>query len=906
MKISRNKATATAIAVFMMVAMVGALLPSASAWNDATQAAVDAGMKWDFPGAENYDASATRLLLWERYGDHIPTYVYEVISPNPVGVGQDTSVIMFNPQVLHGAQYNNDLADAYEYTLELEKPSGEKVTLPSDGSTYKSDSTGSTFAHFIPDEVGNWTLTVTFHEMFYKWYDSSTFRDFYGVTFEPSTYSHTLTVQEEPVEREFQTQPLPSEFWLRPIEGQNTPWWQVASNWLRGPHDYDNGGSGNQYQPDGTGPRSGHILWTKQTEDGGLVGGANFSTPGEVFNAGHQYQTRFTRPIIMWGRLYYEVPIVFQGTGGGWMCVDLKTGEDYWDGPKDFGSSVVEFNFGGNIYRFYSAIGPEFGYYYDWDTRNDHGVMTPGWLFTSNYAQSIHPRYGIVGQLNLTDVPSGYEAIGPKGEHYRYVFDNAGSRFSPDYYLVEWNSSQVFTSNTGEINASIYRSNNIDWNVSASWMNDMSSVSTRAVQFNDILLGTNGSHPTGTSALQYEYPSPVTFWAVNLDPDSTQYDVGELMWMKNIDTVPDPADGSEWLLIRAAEGVFVMGHMPMRQWAGYSMYTGDKLWETDAAGEAAFNPFGYYSYPSLINTESSAIADGKFFTGGYTGAIHCYDLNNGSLLWRYEAPTYQPIFEYYTLMVGPIVDGMIYIGTHEHSADTPLFKGSKTRCLDIETGEPIWEMTGWAHPYTLAVADGCLVYWNNYDHQAYSVGKGPSSTTVAASPKVSVNGDSILVEGTVMDVSAGTTQPEQAARFPNGVPAVSDMSMSDWMAYVYMQKPRPTDTVGVNVTISVLDPNNNCYDIGTVTGDANGFYSGTFTPEVPGLYTVFTTFQGSESYWPSSAVTAINVEEAPAATPEPTPMPASMTDTYVLGIGAAAIIAIVVVGLVIILMLRRR
>jgi hypothetical protein len=31
-----------------------------------------------------------------------------------------------------------------------------------------------------------------------------------------------------------------------------------------------------------------------------------------------------------------------------------------------------------------------------------------------------------------------------------------------------------------------------------------------------------------------------------------------------------------------------------------------------------------------------------------------------------------------------------------------------------------------------------------------------------------------------------------------------------------------------------------------------------------------------------------------------------MTDTYVLGIGAAAIIAIVIIGLVIILMLRKR
>ena len=49
---------------------------------------------------------------------------------------------------------------------------------------------------------------------------------------------------------------------------------------------------------------------------------------------------------------------------------------------------------------------------------------------------------------------------------------------------------------------------------------------------------------------------------------------------------------------------------------------------------------------------------------------------------------------------------------------------------------------------------------------------------------------------------------------PHGVPAVSDDSMSAWMEYVYMQKPRPTDTIGVPVTISVIDANGNYRQIG--------------------------------------------------------------------------------------------
>jgi hypothetical protein len=163
-----------------------------------------------------------------------------------------------------------------------------------------------------------------------------------------------------------------------------------------------------------------------------------------------------------------------------------------------------------------------------------------------------------------------------------------------------------------------------------------------------------------------------------------------------------------------------------------------------------------------------------------------------------------------------------------------------------------------------------------------------------------------MVKGTVMDIAAGTQQNEQAARFPDGVPAVSDASMRDWMEYVYMQKPRPANATGVEVTLSVLDPNNNYYEIGTVTSDSTGMYKLLWEPLVPGEYTVIATFAGSEGYWPSYAETAIGVLEAPAATPAPTPTPAPLTDTYVAGFGIGIIIAVVAVGVVIVIFLRRK
>jgi len=195
---------------------------------------------------------------------------------------------------------------------------------------------------------------------------------------------------------------------------------------------------------------------------------------------------------------------------------------------------------------------------------------------------------------------------------------------------------------------------------------------------------------------------------------------------------------------------------------------------------------------------------------------------------------------------------------------------------------------------------------NGYDNRIYCFSKGPSATTIAASPKVSMHGSSVLVEGMVTDISPGTEEYARTARFPNGVPAVSDENMTVWMEYVYMQKERPTDVTGVEVVISVLDPNNNCYEVGRTTSDASGMFKLAFTPEVPGEYTIIARFEGSESYWQSFAETAINVEEAPAATPEPTPTPVPLSEAYFVPAIIAIIAAIAVVGLVIILMLRKR
>jgi hypothetical protein len=193
-----------------------------------------------------------------------------------------------------------------------------------------------------------------------------------------------------------------------------------------------------------------------------------------------------------------------------------------------------------------------------------------------------------------------------------------------------------------------------------------------------------------------------------------------------------------------------------------------------------------------------------------------------------------------------------------------------------------------------------------YDNQIYAFGQGPSQTTVTA-PNVGVTtATPITISGTVIDISAGTTQNEQAARFPNGVPVISDANQSAWMEYVYMQKPQPAHAIGVPVSIDVIDSNHNYRNIGTATSDSSGTFALSWTPDILGDYTVIATFAGSESYWKSSAETHFYASEA--VTPAPTTEPVKSTaDLYFVPAIAGIIVAIIVVGAVLaLLMLRKR
>jgi outer membrane protein assembly factor BamB len=843
---SKNK-TAIAIALFLMatIAVMLITIPSANAHD---------------PG-------------WS-----IPTYSYVVVSPNPVGIDQTVTIAWWLDKVPAGAA--GFAGERYVgQTLEITEPDGGKQTI----TLAPSDPVGCGYTKFTPDQVGTYTFKFNYPGQVITG-SSGTGIYNYNIaindTYLASSATTTITVQEEAIP-DPPSYPLPEEYWTRPIEGQNNGWYTIASNWLSGSSILQ------KVQPDGTAPSSAHIMWTMPIRDGGVVGGSSTGIDGMTYYDGTHYETMFKDPIIMYGRLYFTLPFGSTAGNGGYICVDLRTGEQKWLNDE-IGVS--------------GSAAPSFGQLYDYESMNQHGVVPNGYLWTSNFANAYDPLTG-KWLFSLTGVPSGTEVYTQNGEIVRYVLNTA------DKWLGLWNNTAIHeltnsrdpndttTTNFNQwrpIGKSVNASEAYSWKVPVSWLPAGSSI--QAVIHDDVLLGRNGSLPSASSW------APYTMWAMSLKPNSK----GDLLWMKTYDAPSGNISRRFWF-IDEVNRVFVFWDKETIQYSGYSLEDGKWLWTTPT--EAAFNM--YAGGGGSIWTQTTAY--GKLYSCGYSGVVYCYDTENGNLLWNYSTGVkagFAAPYGGYPVGLVAVADGKIYFHVNEHSSGAPYWKGAELYCLDAETGVENWTIafhgsSGYP-PWGYAVADGYLVGLNLYDMQVYSFGKGPSAIAVSASPKVSVHGSSVLIEGSMIDIATGTKQNEQAARFPNGVPAMSDASMSEWMEYVYMQKPKPTDATGVEVVLETLDPNGNFYEIGRATSDADGFYSYAFTPEVPGLYTIIASFEGSNSYYGSHAETAINVEEAPQATPTPPPPEQSMADIYFMPMSIGIIIAIVAVGIVLVLLLKKR
>ena len=862
----------------------------------------------------------------------IATYAYISVAPNPVGVEQTIRILMWLDQTINGATIDNDIR-FHNYKLTITKPDNTVETKIWD---IVWDTTSSQGYSYTPAQLGKYTFKFEFPGQDYNTYSHAANSAYVNDTYAASSASTTLTVQQEQIPFKGSS-PLPTEYWTRPIFGENTAWYAVSSDWPgTGSPEFPPASTGSQrYAHDAIGPLTSHIMWTKPLQSGGIAGGDNYAIQGDTYSDGTSRMTRYSNPIIMAGKIFFTEPVSMMGSSGRTDCVDLRTGKLIWSR-----SDVPALSFGST---------------YAVHTVNTQGIIQPI-LYTSNFARAFDADTGNP-LYNVTNVPSGTAVMGPNGEILRYTITNTGTSQNQKWYLAEWNSSKLWdfgqsigysnmTGSTVSMTGGILPGNVIidggvadpknakyryDWNVSIPWRNVMGDetwvtnadltiskgtsnpLTVVAAFYNDVMICRNGSLPTSGLALSGISTTPYTYFAVNLN--SSKGAIGSILWMKTYDP---PADNINVFPggFNQASRIFVEYYKQTAQWVAYSMETGAKLWTT--ASQTDFNALEYYG--SIRSSAAVAqFAYGKLYASGFGGVCFCYDLEDGNLLWTYgnggAGNSTNAGFSaggevYYPMFIDTIANGVVYLETSEHTVQTPIYPGSLKRAINATDGTEIWTLSSYSSGgggfFAYAFADGFETWFNGYDNQIYTVGRGPSITTVTAPDLAVTYGQGVVIKGSVIDIASGTTQDEQAARFPSGVPCAADSIMKDWMGYVYQQKPIPNVFTGVLLSLYVIDSNGNYREIGTTSTNSDGKYTFTWTPDIPGDFTVYAVFDGTNAYWPSSDTTSFTVSE---------PMPTSSaypelivppTEMYIVSMGIAIIAAIAIGFAINILILKKR
>jgi outer membrane protein assembly factor BamB len=803
----------------------------------------------------------------------ISTYAYLSIEPDPVGVGQEAYVNFWidKPPPTAASQYGDRW---HNFEVTVTKPDGTTEKL----GPFTSDDTGGAHTVYTPSVTGNYSFVFNFPGQTLAGENpipgGSANDDFIGDYYQPSTSQVvTLYVQDEPI-MNAPSNPLPTNYWTRPIYSENLDWYKIGGNWL-GTVMQSHGGayyniSGN-FNPYTEGPNSAHVLWTKPLAAGGIIGGEFGGTEyGSSYYQTPQYEPKF-QGIVINGILYFKSVPGSSTYPAGWVALDIRTGETVW--TKETTNSLL------------------CGQVLDYISPNQFGGLSYLWSIEPTVKPNKGTTYGLYDAMTGNWILDIVNATG----FSKIVMDEGGNLLgyytnNTDNTLCMWNSTKCIQG--------LDETRYWYWRPVKGAMVPFD----QGIQMQAPLLTTYQNQPinpkfsilTMSSDIVLLHSTPVARFGLGWDL-WVGYDAhtGKLLWGPTNHTyVPfarimdSPAmDGK----------IFEFTH-PTMTWDAYSLSTGEHLWGPTQPYD---NPWGYFvAYDPIV-------AYGMLYQSDFSGTLHAYNVDTGKEVWTFSTGTsgYETPYGTYPLYhIEAVADGKVYVeGGHTYSP--PIFKGSQLWAINATTGEKIWSVSSFTtvNQASAVLADGVLVEPNAYDNQLYAYGKGPSSTTVSVQPF----GQKMVISGTVTDISSGTNQQAPAANFPHGVPAVSDESQSAWMEYVYMQQPKPTNATGVSVSIDVLDSNGNTRTIGSTNSDASGAFSFTWTPDIVGDYTVTANFLGSASYYPSSAEAFFTVSE-----PEPTVVPAltkpSMADLYFIPAIIGLFVFVAIIGAVIILVLFKK
>jgi hypothetical protein len=789
-----------------------------------------------------------------------PTRAFLSFSPTTIGQGQTLLVNMWLNPALHVSRYFKD------YTVTITKPDGTTEIVKKD--SYRADATA--WFEYVPDQVGTYKLKFDFPGGYFPAGNYTIFAGAFvganivnfnsSIYYQPSsTQEQYLTVQQQMISS-WPPAALPTDYWTRPVQYENREWWPILGNYPG--TGYEGGGpmwdalypdtnvawsSRYNFHPWVQAPNSAHVVWRRQGAIGGLIGGP----AGQLGTTGNPG----TPSAIYSGRAYQTVTL--PGVGSVAQCYDIRTGEIYYEIPTATGGVTP------NIVAYPRGTGSEVPGAEATQTFSVELLSLSG-----NYLYKVNPWTGAVTNISVATTPS-LSGTTYYQNNMVLSIQNLGSSSNPNYRIINWTtigSSSNFTSRIN-FNRTYAR---------GSFPTLIDYTAGYGANVNDITESQTSGIYQGMRVEGFDLWTGVSLWNVTIN---------EARYSGSCHI----ADHGK-VAVLDQKGHFI----------AFDLATGKQAWISEQMEYPWGAPsFGAYAIQS---------AYGKIFRQSYDG-VYAFNWNDGTIAWRYVAYALAPFESAYLDSAngsavypfntgGVVADGKLYTYNTEHTASWPRTRGWSIHCINITDGTGLWRLTGGMSPG--AMADGYLAAADSNDGYMYVFGRGKTQTTVEAPLTAIAQGQSIVIQGKVLDMS-----PAQ-----EGTPAVSKDSMTTQMEYLHMQQPiggiwGNATIIGVPVTLTAIDSNGNVVDIGKVT--TNGYY-GTFsfvwTPPQEGAYTIMASFAADDSYGSSAAATNIAVSAAPATTPTPTQTSLTMPpfELYTVGSAVAVIIAIAIA----VLLLRKR
>jgi len=794
------------------------------------------------------------------------TYTEVGVSPKIVGLGQEAVINIMTYPGPSGPTYEAqslvpDLLGGFsDISITVKKPNGQTETFkPIDDPLQRSgleipgqaEIVGHLLFYFKPDQLGTYSFTASFPGKTYTT-DNQYAGLNYSVYYKPSesTFAATLTVVEDPVLagllNGYPWSPLPNDYWQNPISTNNREWAEISGDWVQPVYNI----LGTRYNPYSTAPASSHIIWANQVSLGGLVGGMWGSLPyGGGGGAGG---------IVVGGKIYQA-----SSRSGYFDCIDLRTGKLLWSASGSINGAQ----------RFYPT-------YQTGGQTNEGSII--GWLWggiggsNTGTGSTSWTQYNLFNgdvSRTITNVPRDIMSVKyDDGSPIMWCVQGNLALFNttvpmklPYLNLIKWDLSQLTdTVGYSQVNINDW-SRGVVWNVSI-------------MQDDQVSIGDNNFQ--GVKSFPYDEAGVVVVRSRNAMQTMAGYDMetGAFLW-KNNATVLNIDVRDEGIATSPA-GPMIMADGASNNFVAYDVKTGREIWRAPT-GEL---PWGMLPAYTFVHN------NGVTFMGSYDGHVYAYNLTNGKLVWKseYIGAVDETIYGNSPFTGSSVgANGILYYSTETVYSLMPRTRGHEIIAIDEATGQFLWRLPIGINPS--AVVNGYLIGVDSENGMQYGIGKGQTKTSITVPLTTVVAGTSVLIQGSILDLSPGA---------PN-TPAVSDADMDEWMDYLYGQNAtlinNPPTPQGVNIRLTAVDPNGNQIDIGVVTSDSSGLYKTMWTPEHEGTYTIYATFDGSDSYWGSYATAALGVTQTEKTT----------TD-YTIPIIAATAAIILVIAIATVLILKKK